>query len=65
MLGMPGWWLNARVLKRDRLPAFQMAAYNLLSRVALPIESWIGPPIGLSLVAVATPSGESDSGKKS
>jgi len=55
MFGIPGWWLNARVLKRDRLPAFQMAAYNLLSRVVLPIESWIGPPVGLSLVAVATP----------
>ena len=55
MFGMPGWWLNARVLKRDRLPSFQMAAYNVLSRVVLPIESWIGPPVGLSLVAVATP----------
>jgi glycosyltransferase involved in cell wall biosynthesis len=55
MLGMPGWWLNARVLRRDRLPSFQMAAYNVLSRVILPIESWIGPPVGLSLVAVATP----------
>jgi hypothetical protein len=42
-----------------------MAAYNLLSRVALPIESWIGPPIGLSLVAVATPSDASDSAEKS
>jgi glycosyltransferase involved in cell wall biosynthesis len=65
MLGIPGWWLNARVLKRDRLPAFQMAAYNVLSRVALPIESWIGPPIGLSLVAVATPSDASDTAEKS
>jgi hypothetical protein len=55
MLGMPGWWLNARVLRRDRLPSFQMAAYNVLSRVILPIENWIGPPVGLSLVAVATP----------
>ena len=55
MFGIPGWWLNARVLKRDRLPAFQMAVYNVLSRVVLPIESWIGPPVGLSLVAVATP----------
>jgi SAM-dependent methyltransferase len=65
MLGIPGWWLNARVLKRDRLPAFQMAAYNLVSRLALPIESWIGPPVGLSLVAVATPHRESDSAEKS
>ena len=56
MLGLPGWWLNARVLKRDRLPAFQLAAYNVVSRAILPLESVIGPPVGLSLIAVATPS---------
>ena len=55
MLGMPGWWFNARILRRDRLPAFQMTAYNTMSRVILPIESWIGPPVGLSLIAIATP----------
>jgi hypothetical protein len=55
MLGIPGWWFNTRVLKRDRLPAFQMAAYNLLSRMILPVERWIGPPVGLSLIAIATP----------
>ena len=55
MLGLPGWWLNARVLKRERLPAFQLAAYNLLSRAILPLESAIGPPVGLSLIAVARP----------
>ena len=55
MLGIPGWWLNVRIFRRDRLPSFQMGVYNLLSRVALPIENAIGPPVGLSLVAVATP----------
>ena len=55
MLGMPGWWFNARILKRDRLPAFQLAAYNVLSRAILPIEGLIGPPVGLSLIAIATP----------
>ena len=65
MLGVLGWWLNARVLKRERLPAFQLAAYNVLSRVVLPVESWIGPPTGLSLVAVATPGREFEPPKKS
>jgi glycosyltransferase involved in cell wall biosynthesis len=55
MLGMPGWWLNARVLKRDRLPSFQLAVYNAISRPLLPLEAAIGPPVGLSLIAVATP----------
>jgi len=55
MFGIPGWWFNARILRRDRLPAFQLAVYNVLSRVVLPIENWIGPPVGLSLVAIAKP----------
>jgi len=61
MLGMPGWWLNARILKRDRLPSFQLAAYNVVSRIVLPMERWIGPPTGLSLIAVASPQAREDS----
>ena len=52
---MPGWWLNGKVLRRDRLPPFQLAVYNALSRVAIPAERLIGPPVGLSLIAIATP----------
>ena len=55
MLGMPGWWLNGKVLRRDRLPPFQLTVYNALSRVALPAERLVGPPVGLSLIAIATP----------
>jgi glycosyltransferase involved in cell wall biosynthesis len=55
MLGLPGWWLNGKVLRRDRLPPFQLAVYDTLSRVALPAERLIGPPLGLSLIAIATP----------
>ncbi len=53
--GMPGWWLNSRLLGRDRLPAIQVSAFDVISRIALPLERWIGPPTGLSLFAVATP----------
>lgn len=56
LLGLPGWWLNGKVLRRDRLPPVQLAVYNVLSRVALPAERLAGPPVGLSLVAIATPS---------
>ena len=55
LLGLPGWWLNGKVLRRDRLPPFQLAVYDALSRVALPAERLIGPPLGLSLIAIATP----------
>jgi len=55
MLGLPGWWLNGKLLRRDRLPPFQLAVYNAVSRVVLPAERVIGPPLGLSLIAIATP----------
>jgi glycosyltransferase involved in cell wall biosynthesis len=55
LLGMPGWWLNGKVLRRERVPSFQLAVYNTLSRFALPGERLIGPPVGLSLIAIATP----------
>jgi len=61
MLGVPGWWFNARIAKRDRLPSFQLGIYNLLSRIALPIERLIGPPVGLSLIAVAVPQAGTES----
>jgi glycosyltransferase involved in cell wall biosynthesis len=56
MLGLPGWWLNIRLGGRDRLPSFQLGVYNALSRFTLPIERLIGPPVGLSLIAIASPS---------
>jgi hypothetical protein len=53
MLGMLGWWLNGRVLRRDRLPTRQLALYNLLSRYWLAAEKRSRLPVGLSLLAVA------------
>jgi SAM-dependent methyltransferase len=58
LLGLPGWWLNGKVLRRERLPAFQLGAYNVLSRFVLPVEQLLGPPLGLSLIAVASPAAD-------
>lgn len=46
------WLINGRLLKRNYLPAGQTAFANRLVPL-LKLERWIGPPFGLSLVALA------------
>jgi 2-polyprenyl-3-methyl-5-hydroxy-6-metoxy-1,4-benzoquinol methylase len=51
MLGVPGWWLNAVVLRRRAVPGFQ-AKLNDWLVPWLRIERGFGPPVGMSLLAV-------------
>jgi len=55
LLGMLGWLLNGKVLKRDRLPSAQLGLYELVAPLALAMEKRIDLPRGLSLVAIARP----------
>ncbi len=50
--GILGWYLNSRILKRGRLPSFQLRIYNLLVPV-FKIEGLLPLPFGTSLLAVA------------
>jgi len=52
MLGVPGWFLNARVLKRHSVPGVQ-ARINAWLVPWLRLERRFGPPVGMSLLAVA------------
>src|SRR5262249_9454615 len=52
LLGVPGWFLNARVLKRQSVPGVQ-ARINDLLVPWLRLERRFGPPVGMSLLAVA------------
>ena len=52
MLGVPGWFLNARVLQRRSVPGVQ-ARINDLLVPWLRLERRFGPPVGMSLLAVA------------
>jgi glycosyltransferase involved in cell wall biosynthesis len=52
MLGVPGWYLNARVLKRTAVPGIQ-ARINDWLVPWLRLERRFGPPVGMSLLAVA------------
>ena len=59
LLGFFGWWLNGRVLGRDRLPVGQLALFKALSRYWLEVEKRTMLPVGLSLIAVARPKSRS------
>lgn len=58
LLGLLGWFVNGRVLKRRRLPTAQLGVYEVLAPVALALERRLPLPDGLSLIAVARPRGE-------
>jgi len=55
-LGVAGWWLNSQVLRRTRVPGFQLHLHNLLVPL-LRAEAHLPLPFGLSLVAVARRAG--------
>lgn len=55
VLGIAPWWLAGRVLRRRR---FDAAAATWYDRLGVPltraVETWVEPPVGKSLVAIAT-----------
>lgn len=52
MLGMVGWYLNARILRRRAVPRFQARILDRLVPL-LRVEDHFACPVGLSLLAVA------------
>jgi len=51
MLGVPGWYLNSRLLGRRTVPGIQARINDRLVPL-LRFERRFGPPIGMSLIAV-------------
>src|SRR5437016_1196715 len=51
LLGVAGWWLNARVLRRRSVPGLQARLNDRLVPL-LRLERRLKPPIGMSLLAV-------------
>ena len=51
-IGVPGWWLNGRVLKRKHFGKLQLKFYDALVWLWRPLEHVLPWP-GLSLIAVA------------
>jgi glycosyltransferase involved in cell wall biosynthesis len=51
LVGVPGWWLNAVLLRRKTVPSLQAKVNDLLVPW-LRLERTFGPPVGMSLLAV-------------
>jgi SAM-dependent methyltransferase len=53
LLGILGWWLNGKVLRRKVVPRGQILLYDRIVRFVMLVEKWLPKPIGLSLYCVA------------
>jgi hypothetical protein len=58
VLGIPGWYLNSRILGRRAVPGIQARINDLLTPL-LRFEEKLRPPVGMSLLAVARKAGPS------
>lgn len=52
LFGIFGWFLNGTLLRRKDLPAGQMGLFNKVAPLLFWLENLLGPPVGLSLLAV-------------
>jgi 2-polyprenyl-3-methyl-5-hydroxy-6-metoxy-1,4-benzoquinol methylase len=53
-LGALGWFVNGRVLKQQVPPVGQLGLFNTLVPLLATLENFIQPPIGISLISIAT-----------
>jgi len=53
LFGIPGWWFCGKILRRPILPAGGLGLYERLMPLFRRIEDWSGPPVGLSIIAIA------------
>jgi SAM-dependent methyltransferase len=53
LLGIPGWLLNGRVLRRRIIPVGQLRVYDRVAPLLARLESMVRLPLGMSLLAVA------------
>lgn len=53
LAGIVGWFVNGTLLRRHDLPQGQMRLYDAVAPVLLGLERLVGPPAGLSVLAVA------------
>ncbi|HET9451876.1 MAG TPA: methyltransferase domain-containing protein, partial [Aggregicoccus sp.] len=57
LVGIPGWFMNSRVMRRRSVPKLQLKLYDRLAPLFAQAESHVKLPVGMSLFAVARVSG--------
>jgi SAM-dependent methyltransferase len=53
LLGIPGWFVNSRLLRRRAVPGLQIRLYDRVAPLLARLESSVKLPLGMSLLAVA------------
>jgi SAM-dependent methyltransferase len=53
LVGIPGWFMNSRVMRRRSVPRLQLKVYDRLAPLLARAESQVKLPVGMSLFAVA------------
>jgi SAM-dependent methyltransferase len=53
LLGIPGWFVNSRLLRRRAVPGLQVRLYDRIAPLLARLESKLKLPVGMSLLAVA------------
>jgi SAM-dependent methyltransferase len=51
-LAIFGWFLTGRILRREIIPSGQYGLYNRITPVLARLETWVRPPIGLSVACI-------------
>ena len=54
-LAVFGWFYTGRILKRKIIPTAQYGLYDRLTPLLARLETWLRPPMGLSVVVVCEP----------
>jgi SAM-dependent methyltransferase len=57
LVGIPGWFMNSRVMRRRSVPKLQLKLYDRLAPWLARAESHVKLPVGMSLLAVARVTG--------
>ncbi|MFL5349031.1 MAG: bifunctional glycosyltransferase/class I SAM-dependent methyltransferase [Hyalangium sp.] len=57
LVGIPGWFMNSRVLRRRAVPKLQLKLYDRLAPLLAQAERHVKLPVGMSLFAVARVTG--------
>ncbi len=57
LAGLPGWFINSRLLRRRSVPKLQLKIYDTLAPLIAKAESHVKLPVGMSLFAVARSTG--------
>lgn len=58
LVGIPGWFMNGRVMRRRAVPKLQLRLYDRLAPLLAEAERHVKLPVGMSLFAVGRVTGE-------